>query len=77
MPFLQSLSPRPWQRNQPRQVPEQRESMPEGVVIKAVGTGLTESEVRTDVFAALSGILYSKVSSSIETTEEMNEIAGI
>ncbi len=54
------------------QVPE-----PGAVVINAVGTGLTESEARSDALAALSGILYSKVSSSIETTEKTNEIAGI
>ncbi|NBK25860.1 MAG: hypothetical protein EOM68_28080, partial [Spirochaetia bacterium] len=59
------------------QAPKTRESIPEAVVIKAVGTGLTENEARSDALAALSGILYSKVSSSIETTEKVNEIAGI
>lgn len=45
--------------------------------ITAIGTGLSENEARSDALAALSGILYSKVSSSIETTEKVNEIAGI
>jgi len=50
---------------------------PEAVVIKAVGTGLTENEARIDALSALSGILYSKVSSTIETKDKVNEIAGI
>jgi len=45
--------------------------------ITAIGTGLSENEARSDALAALSGILYSKVSSLIETKEKVNEIAGI
>jgi len=56
---------------------ESKETVPEGLVFNAVGTGLTESEARIDALAALSGILYSKVSSTIETKEKVNEIAGI
>lgn len=56
---------------------EPKETIPEGLVFKAVGTGLTESEARSDALAALSGILYSKVSSTIETKDKVNEIAGI
>ncbi|NCC14434.1 MAG: hypothetical protein EOM32_13795, partial [Spirochaetia bacterium] len=58
-------------------VPEPKATVPEGLVFKAVGTGLTESEARSDAIAALSGILYSKVSSTIETRDKVNEIAGI
>jgi hypothetical protein len=47
------------------------------VSVKALGTGLTENEARSDALAALSGILYSQVASSIKTTEKVNEIAGI
>ncbi|NCC64911.1 MAG: hypothetical protein EOM15_09680, partial [Spirochaetia bacterium] len=57
--------------------PEPKATVPEGLVFKAVGTGLTESEARSDALAALSGILYSKVSSTIETRDKVNEIAGI
>lgn len=56
---------------------EPKAAVPEGLVFKAVGTGLTESEARSDALAALSGILYSKVSSTIETKDKVNEIAGI
>jgi hypothetical protein len=45
--------------------------------ITAIGTGLSENEARSDALAALSGILYSKVSSTIETRDKVNEIAGI
>lgn len=47
------------------------------IMVTAIGTGLSENEARSDALVALSGILYSKVSSSIETTEKVNEIAGI
>ena len=56
---------------------EPKETISDGLIFKAVGTGITESEARSDALAALSGILYSKVSSTIETKDKVNEIAGI
>ena len=47
------------------------------IMVTAIGTGLSENEARSDALVALSGILYSKVSSTIETKDKVNEIAGI
>jgi|LSQX01.2.fsa_nt_gb hypothetical protein len=47
-----------------------------GKTIKAVGSGLTESEARTDALTGLSRILYAEVVSSLETKDYLLEVDG-
>jgi hypothetical protein len=45
-----------------------------GLVIRAIGTGLTENEARSDALSALAGTLYSQVSSSMEIQERISQL---
>lgn len=47
-----------------------------GIVITAVGTGSSQKEAKSDALAALSGVLYSQVSSLTQIQQDIEEVDG-
>lgn len=64
----------PLDKTEPLTLPSPKQS---ALVVSAIGSGLSEAEARSDALASLSSILYSQVSSFVETTKKESELAGV
>jgi hypothetical protein len=53
------------------------DSNQDNVRVSAIGSGLSEAEAKNDALASLGSILYSQVSSFVETSKKETEAAGV